>query len=84
VRKILIIVVAMLMFVSAQAQPVDLKGGQVVNQGVCLHTDGKQYFCVAVVQGNKMYNVLLDEEGEAAIYSIDGGKAKLVWSRSAV
>lgn len=83
-RTLIIIVVSMLMFVSARAQPVELKGGQVVNQGVCLHTDGKQYFCVAVVQGNKMYNVLLDEEGEAAIYLIDSGKAKLVWSRSSV
>ena len=83
-RKILIIVVAMLMFETAQAQRLNLTGGEVVNQGVCKHTDGKVYQCVAVVLDTKMYNVLIDEDGEVAIYLFANGKATLVWSRNSV
>ena len=67
-----------------KAEYIDLAGSAVVSQGQCKHTDGRIYLCVAVTKDEKVYNVLLDENGEVAIYIISNGKAGLVWARGSV
>ena len=67
-----------------RADYIDLRGSEVLNQGQCKHTDGRVYLCVAVSNGGKFYNVLLDEKGEVAIYIINERKALLLWARSSV
>jgi collagenase-like PrtC family protease len=83
-RKIILVIVTMLMFVSAQAQHLDLTGGEVVNQGICKHSDRKVYQCVAVLHETKMYNVLFDKDGEVAIYLIVNNGATLIWARNSI
>ena len=83
-KRIVIITIMMIMFAQAQAQRLNLTGGEVVNQGVCKHTDGKVYQCIAVVLETKMYNVLIDEDGEVAIYLVTKQGSKLVWARNSV
>jgi hypothetical protein len=67
-----------------KADYIDLRGGEVVNQGVCGHSDRKAYNCIAVLKDNKLYNILFDETGEVAIYIVEGKKASLIWSKSSV
>lgn len=74
----------MFMFANAKAQYIDLKKGQVVNQGICKHTDRKVYQCLAVIRDDKTYNVLIDEKGEVAIYLVTKQGAMLIWARDSV
>lgn len=84
IKVIVAVLLAAFLYGMAHADYIDLAGSAVVSQGQCKHTDGRIYLCVAVTKDEKVYNVLLDENGEVAIYIISNGKAGLVWARGSV
>ena len=78
-----IVLLVALFSCSAQAQYIDLsKGGMIIDNGMCLHDDKPQP-CVTVALKGKSYNVILDKNGEVAIYELNERKtsAKLIWSK---
>ena len=80
---LLVFLVVALFSCSAQAQYIDLsKGGTIIDNGMCLH-DKKPQPCVTVALKGKSYNVILDKEGEVAIYELseDKTRAVMLWSR---
>jgi len=81
---VLVMFVVVAMFAcSAQAQYIDLsQGGTIIDNGVCGHDD-KPHPCVTVIFKGKAYNVILDKNGELAIYELNERKtsAKLIWSK---
>lgn len=84
IKVIVAVLLAAFLYGVAHADYIDLAGSAVVSQGQCKHTDGRVYLCVAVSNNEKVYNVLLDEKGEVAIYLINQGKAQLIWARGSV
>lgn len=83
-KVIVAVLLAAFLYGVARADYIDLRGSAVVSQGQCKHTDSRIYLCVAVTKDEKVYNILLDEKGEVAIYLITNGKAELIWARSSV
>jgi len=80
---LLVFLVVAMFSCSAQAQYIDLsKGGKIIDNGVCWHGDKPQP-CVTVAFNGKAYNVILDKDGEVAIYELSEDKtsAVLLWSR---
>jgi len=75
-----LIILICLWLASAHAQYVDLKGGDVLEQGRCIK-DTKPYVCVVVRLDAKVYVVLLDRKGEYEIYLVTEKESVLIWYR---
>lgn len=81
--KLLLGLLLSLALSTAQAEYIDLTGGDVVRQAVC--TQGKKkMLCVAVKKDDKLYVVMLDEKGEYAIYWISPEGNVFLWGRDTI
>ena len=66
---LLIIIFVLWLTTLAHAEWVDLKGGDLLEQGKCIK-DKKPYVCAIVRLETKVYVVLLDRKGEYEIYLV--------------
>lgn len=78
-----LIILISLWLISAHAQFVDLKGGDVLAKAPCVHNE-KHFLCVLVAHDNDVYVVLLDAKGEYEIYLVTEKESVLIWYRDAV
>ena len=81
--KYLVLVIMLAVMSSAHADYIDLRGGDVERQALCMQGK-KKMLCVYVRKDGKLYKVALDEKGEYSIHHISPKGDTLLWVRSAV
>lgn len=81
--KYLVLFILLAVMSPAHAGYIDLRGGDVERQALCMQGK-KKMLCVAVRKDGKLYQIKLDEKGEYSIHYISPKGDILLWTRGAV